>query len=93
MIITTTVDQATQAHKLVRNLGGPLGVRSALAAGATGSSGLANEVQQMGREGVHLIVGTPGKIGEVLGLRAGVAGSEVRLLIVSSSSFSVSCLC
>lgn len=99
IIVTTTVDQATQCHKresppwshaagcsltglVVRNVGGPLGVRSALAAGAAGSSGLQNEIAAMHRDAIHLLVGTPAKLNEILNTRGSVSGGECRLLIV-----------
>ncbi|ORY29981.1 hypothetical protein BCR39DRAFT_574365 [Naematelia encephala] len=81
IIITTTVDQATQCHKLVRNLGGPLGVRSALAAGAAGSSGIQGEIQAIQRDAVHLLVGTPAKVNEVM-TRGSLGGADCRLLIL-----------
>ena len=73
----------TESSEVVRNVGGPLGVRSALAAGTTGSSGLSNEIAAMHREAIHLLIGTPAKVGEVMSSRGGLSGSEVRLLIVS----------
>ncbi|KLT39102.1 P-loop containing nucleoside triphosphate hydrolase protein [Cutaneotrichosporon oleaginosum] len=82
IIITTTVDQATQCHKLVRNVGGPLGVRAALAAGATGSSSLPNEVANMQRDGIQILIGTPAKINEIMNARGSLSGAECRLLIL-----------
>ncbi|KAL1410969.1 hypothetical protein Q8F55_001912 [Vanrija albida] len=82
IIITTTVDQATQCHKLVRNVGGPLGVRSALAAGAAGSGNLAAEVGAMGRDAIQMLIGTPAKINEVMSARGALSGNECRLLIL-----------
>ncbi|KAJ7937111.1 hypothetical protein B0H13DRAFT_1852650 [Mycena leptocephala] len=35
IMVSTTVDQATQAQRMIRDLGGPIGVRSALGVGAT----------------------------------------------------------
>lgn len=72
----------SSAHNpVVRSVGGPLGVRAALAAGAAGSSSLANEIAQMQRDAVQLLIGTPAKVAEVISPR-GLNGSEVRLLIV-----------
>lgn len=81
IIITTTVDQATQCHKLVRNVGGPLGVRTALAAGAAGSLSVQGEVAAMQRDAIQILIGTPAKINEVVNNR-GLAGSDCRLLIL-----------
>ena len=66
---------------MVRGLGGTLGVRAALVAGAVGSSGVSNEIAGISRDAVHLLIGTPGKLNEVM--TTGISGSEVRLLIVS----------
>ncbi|WWC69147.1 uncharacterized protein I206_103083 [Kwoniella pini CBS 10737] len=82
IIITTTVDQAMQCHKLVRGVGGPLGIRSGVAAGAAGSSGLQNEIANFQRDAIHILIGTPAKIAEVMTSRAGLGGSECRLLIL-----------
>jgi hypothetical protein len=49
----------------------------------SGSSGLPNEIAQMQRDAVQLLVGTPAKISEVISPR-GLNGSEVKLLIVSA---------
>lgn len=68
---------------MVRNVGGPLGVRSALAAGTTGSSGLPNEVANVQRDAVQLLIGTPGKLFEILS--RGIGGGECRLLIVRTT--------
>lgn len=73
---------------VIRNVGGPLGIRSSLAAGAAGSSGLPSEVAAMQRDAPHLLIGTPGKINEVMSSRGGLSGSEVRLLIVGAASTS-----
>ncbi|KAK8869556.1 hypothetical protein IAR55_000123 [Kwoniella newhampshirensis] len=82
IIITTTVDQAMQCHKLLRGVGGPIGIRAGIAAGAAGSSGLQNEIAAMQRDAIHLLVGTPAKVHEVMTSRGGLGGSEVRLLIL-----------
>lgn len=68
---------------VVRNVGGPLGVRSALGAGAAGSTSLPGELQQMQREAVQILIGTPAKINEIMSIRGGLPGGECRLLIVS----------
>ncbi|WWD16183.1 hypothetical protein CI109_100608 [Kwoniella shandongensis] len=82
IIITTTVDQAMQCHKLIRGVGGPIGIRAGIAAGAAGSSGLQNEIATMQRDAIHILVGTPAKVHEVMTARGGLGGSEVRLLIL-----------
>ncbi|KAI9637981.1 uncharacterized protein MKK02DRAFT_22278 [Dioszegia hungarica] len=82
VIVTTTVDQANQCHKLVRNLGAPLGIRSALSAGAAGSGNVQNEVAAIQRDAVHVLIGTPAKLNEVITARGVVGGSDCRLLIL-----------
>lgn len=69
-------------------MGGPIGIRAAVAAGAAGSSNVQNEIAQMQRDQIHLLVGTPAKICEVMTVRGGLGGGEVRLLIVSPNFFS-----
>lgn len=73
---------------MVRGVGGPIGIRSAVAAGAAGSSNVQNEIAQMQRDQIHLLVGTPAKICEVMTARGGLGGGEVRLLIVRHTIFS-----
>ena len=73
---------------MVRGVGGPIGIRAAVAAGAAGSSNVQNEIAQMQRDQIHLLVGTPAKICEVMTARGGLGGGEVRLLIVSPNFFS-----
>lgn len=73
---------------MVRGVGGPIGIRAAVAAGAAGSSNVQNEIAQMQRDQIHLLVGTPAKICEVMTVRGGLGGGEVRLLIVSPNFFS-----
>ncbi|ORX33834.1 hypothetical protein BD324DRAFT_584377 [Kockovaella imperatae] len=82
VVITTTVDQAAQCHKLVRSIGAPLGIRSALATGAAGSSSLQDEIASMQHDNIHLLIGTPAKVNDVLTSRGALAGSHVRLLIL-----------
>lgn len=71
---------------MIRNVGGPLGVRAALATGIAGSSGLPNEIAAMQRDAVHILIGTPAKVTEIMTMRGGLQGGEVRTLIVSSLS-------
>ncbi|WVO14121.1 hypothetical protein L204_101749 [Cryptococcus depauperatus] len=82
IIVTTTVDQAMQCHKLICGVGGPIRIRAAVAAGAPGSSNLHNEITQMQRDQIHLLVGTPAKVCEVMTSRNGLGGGECRLLIL-----------
>lgn len=84
IIITTTVDQANQCHKLIRSIGGPLGVRAALATGVAGSAALSSEIAAIQRDAVQILVGTPAKLCEVMTTRAvnPLSGADVRLLVL-----------
>lgn len=62
-----------------------MGIRCALAAGVGGSSNLPNEIAAIHREAVHILIGTPVKINEILS-SGDVSGQEVRLLIVRSNT-------
>lgn len=72
---------------MVRGVGGPIGIRAAVAAGAAGSTNVQNEIAQMQRDQIHLLVGTPAKVCEVMTARGGLGGGEVRLLIVRPQLF------
>ncbi|KAL7415687.1 P-loop containing nucleoside triphosphate hydrolase protein [Mrakia frigida] len=86
VIITTTVDQATQAYKLVRDIATPLGVRSSLCVGpttATSSTGTWIDEQRMVAPSV--IIGTPAKINELFSggqSGRGLSGDGVRFLVI-----------
>lgn len=93
VIITTTVDQATQAYKLVRDLATPLGVRSSLCVGPlTALSATGAWIDELRVVAPAFIVGTPAKIGELFaggktappgGVRGfGLSGDGVRFLVI-----------
>jgi superfamily II DNA/RNA helicase len=71
---------------VVRNLGAPLGIRSALSAGAAGSGNVQVDVTAIQRDAVHILIGTPAKLNEVITARGISGGSECRLLVVHTSS-------
>ncbi|GHJ86876.1 hypothetical protein NliqN6_3278 [Naganishia liquefaciens] len=84
IIVTTTVDQATQAHKLVRDIGAPLGIRSALAVGASGAD-ISNDLRMMHQNRIQIVVGTPARLHDVFVKYAGnggLPGAEVRMLVL-----------
>lgn len=84
IIVTTTVDQATQAHKLVRDIGAPLGIRSALAVGASGAD-ISNDLRMMHQNRTQIVVGTPARLHDVFVKSAGnggLPGAEVRMLVL-----------
>jgi translation initiation factor 4A len=83
VMISTTVDQATQAQRMIRDLGGPIGIRSALGVGATGpNSGLAQELQLLQQATPHIICGTPQKLHALFTAPGGLSGAEVRFLVL-----------
>lgn len=83
IIISTTVDQATQAQRMIRDLGGPIGIRSALGVGATSNSNdLANELFQLQQNIPHIICGTPQKLHALFTMKGGLSGDEVRFLVL-----------
>ena len=82
-MISTTVDQATQAQRMIRDLGGPIGVRSALGVGATTSGNdLAQELRLLQQNLPHIICGTPQKLHALFTTTGGLLGSEVRFLVL-----------
>ncbi|KAF5393967.1 hypothetical protein D9757_000084 [Collybiopsis confluens] len=81
IMISTTVDQATQAQRMIRDLGGPIGVRSALGVGTT-TSDLTQELRLLQQNMPHIICGTPQKLNALFTSAGGLAGSEVRFLVL-----------
>ena len=83
IIISTTVDQATQAQRMIRDLGGPIGVRSALGVGSTSNtSDIAQELNGLRQNMPHIICGTPQKLHALFTSSSGISGSEVRFLVL-----------
>ena len=82
-MISTTVDQATQAQRMIRDLGGPIGVRSALGVGTTTSGNdLTQELRLLQQNLPHIICGTPQKLHALFTAPGGLLGSEVRFLVL-----------
>ncbi|PPQ63865.1 hypothetical protein CVT24_009491, partial [Panaeolus cyanescens] len=83
IMVSTTVDQATQAQRMIRDLGGPIGVRSALGVGiSTAGSDLAQELRLLQQNMPHIICGTPQKLHALFTSPGGLIGSEVRFLVL-----------
>lgn len=83
IMISTTVDQATQAQRMIRDLGGPIGVRSALGVGTTSaSSDLSQELRLLQQNMPHVLCGTPQKLHALFTAPGGLVGSEVRFLVL-----------
>ncbi|KAH9844011.1 uncharacterized protein C8Q71DRAFT_697864 [Rhodofomes roseus] len=83
VMISTTVDQATQAQRMIRDLGGPIGIKSALGVGATGAgTDLSQELRILQQNMPHIICGTPQKLHALFTSPGGLSGSEVRFLVL-----------
>ncbi|CAE6418994.1 hypothetical protein ACGC1H_001869 [Rhizoctonia solani] len=80
VIISTTVDQATQAQRMIRDLGGPVGVRSALGVGMGGD--VVQELRLLQQNIPHILCGTPQKLHSLFTAPGGLYGGEVRLLVL-----------
>ena len=83
IMLSTTVDQANQAHRMIRDLGGPIGVRSALGTGtSTSGPDFAQELRLLQQNMPHIICGTPQKLHALFTAPGGLAGGEVRFLVL-----------
>ncbi|KAF8639830.1 hypothetical protein AX17_001086 [Amanita inopinata Kibby_2008] len=83
IMVSTTVDQATQAQRMIRDLGGPIGIRSALGVGATNVNiDLSQELRLLQQNMPHIICGTPQKLHALFTMPGGLIGSEVRFLVL-----------
>ncbi|KAF9055130.1 hypothetical protein BDZ89DRAFT_1055744 [Hymenopellis radicata] len=80
LIISTTVDQATQAHRMIRDLGSTIGVRSALVVGSMVDYN--SEIQVLLKGKPHIVCGTPQKLHSFFTAPVGVNGSDVRFLVL-----------
>ena len=80
VIISTTVDQATQAQRMIRDLGGPIGVRSALGVGTGGD--VVQELRLLQQSMPHILCGTPQKLHALFTSPGGLPGHEVRFLVL-----------
>ncbi|THH33769.1 hypothetical protein EUX98_g381 [Antrodiella citrinella] len=83
VMISTTVDQATQAQRMIRDLGGPIGVKSALGVGAASvNTDMSPELRLLQQNMPHIICGTPQKLHALFTSPGGLSGSEVRFLVL-----------
>ncbi len=80
-MISTTVDQATQAQRMIRDLGSQIGVKSALGVGAANSD-LSQELRLLQQSMPHIICGTPQKLHALFTAPGGISGSDVRFLVL-----------
>ena len=75
-MISTTVDQATQAQRIIEELGNPIGVRSALEVGAASAGGdLSQELRLLHQNMPHIICGTPQKLHALFTSAGGISGA------------------
>ncbi|KAH9853702.1 hypothetical protein C2E23DRAFT_867727 [Lenzites betulinus] len=83
VMISTTVDQATQAQRMIRDLGGPIGVKSALGVGSTSANtDLSQELRLLQQNVPHIICGTPQKLHALFTAPGGLSGADVRFLVL-----------
>ncbi|KAI0733003.1 hypothetical protein BC629DRAFT_1718160 [Irpex lacteus] len=83
VMISTTVDQATQAQRMICDIGSPIGVRSALGVGASSASNdLAQELRLLHQNMPHILCGTPQKLHALFTSPGGISGAEVRFLVL-----------
>jgi translation initiation factor 4A len=82
-MISTTVDQATQAQRMIRDLGSPIGIRTALGVGAVSAGGdISQDLRSIQQNMPHILCGTPQKIHALFTASGGLVGSEVRFLVL-----------
>ena len=83
ILVSTTLDQATQAQRMIRDLGGPIGIKSALGVGTTPvNTELAQELRSLQQNMPHIICGTPQKLHALFTTSGGLTGSDVRFLVL-----------
>jgi translation initiation factor 4A len=83
VMVSTTVDQATQAQRMIRDIGGSIGIRSALGVGsAFSNTDLAQESRLLQQNTPHIICGTPQKLHALFTTPGGLVGSQVRFLVL-----------
>ncbi|KAI0758397.1 hypothetical protein BC629DRAFT_1551513 [Irpex lacteus] len=76
VMISTTVDQATQAQRMIRDIGSPIGVRSALGQRSRPGTRLLHQNMP------HILCGTPQKLHALFTSPGGISGAEVRFLVL-----------
>lgn len=73
LVVSTTVDQATQAQRMALGLGAPLGIRVHMVAAS--SIDVHQEAQNLVQAWPHIVVGTPQKMSELFTYMANNASS------------------
>jgi hypothetical protein len=72
---------APKAQRMIRDLGGPIGVRSGLAVGAT-SGDVSRELGLFQQNMPHIVCGTPQKLHALFASPGGLPAGEVRFLVL-----------
>ena len=67
---------------MIRELGNPIGIRSALGVGTSANGDLSQELRLLHQNMPHIICGTPQKLHTLFTSPGGLSGSEVRLLVL-----------
>ncbi|KAF8271769.1 hypothetical protein EI94DRAFT_1777336 [Lactarius quietus] len=71
------------AQRMIRDIGGPIGIRSALGVGsAFSTSDLTQELRLLQQNTPHIICGTPQKLHALFTASGGLVGSQVRFLVL-----------
>ncbi|KIY73722.1 P-loop containing nucleoside triphosphate hydrolase protein [Cylindrobasidium torrendii FP15055 ss-10] len=81
LLVSTTVDQANQAHRMIRDLGGPIGIRSTLIAGLS-TGDISQELKIVVQNKPQVVVGTPQKLHAYFTTPNGLQGSDIRFLVL-----------
>ena len=81
VIISTTVDQTTQAQRMAQDLGNPVGVHSALGVGTDGD--VVQELCILQQNMPHILFGTPQKPHALFTSPGGLPGQEVHFLVLN----------
>lgn len=83
VMISTTVDQATQAQRMIRDLGSAIGVKSALGVGAVSpNTDISQELRLLQQNMPHIVCGTPQKLHAIFTAPGGLSGSDVKFLVL-----------
>jgi translation initiation factor 4A len=78
LILTATIDQAGQAHRMCLGLGQALGITSSL---AVGQGDISSELASLSANPPHILVGTPQKLLDLLAIRS-IPVDRLSLLVI-----------
>lgn len=78
LILTATIDQAGQAHRMCLGLGQSLGITSSL---VVGHGDVSSELASLSANPPHVLVGTPQKLLDLLAIRS-IPVEKLSLLII-----------